>query len=63
MSKLLCAEHQIPVGHLLEVQFFFVHVQGTKEGDSSCGLSITAIDIFAYAKNKYFSEYMLGRKK
>jgi len=38
-------------------------VQGTKEGDSPCGLSITAIDSYVYVRDKYFSVNEHGRKK
>ena len=48
--------------HLLEVQFFFLCVQGMKEGDSPCGCSITAADFFVYVRDKYFSGYMHRRK-
>ena len=37
-------------------------MQGTKEGDSPCGLSITAIDSYVYVRDKYFSGYMHRRK-
>ena len=65
MSKVHGAEHQIPVGHLVEVQFFLYMC---KELDSSCGLSITATDIFVYVKEIFlwihaWKEEMKGGQK
>ena len=39
-----------------------VHVQGTREGNNPCGLSITATDFIVYVQDKYFSVYVHGRK-
>ena len=38
-------------------------MQETKEGDSPCGLSITATDFYVYVRDKYFFVYVLGGKE
>ena len=38
-------------------------MQETKEGDSPCGLSITATDFYVYVRDKCFSVYEHKRKK
>ena len=47
---------------LLEIQMF-LHVQGTKEGDIPCGLSIKVTDIYLYVRYKYFYIYIKRRKE
>ena len=37
-------------------------MQGTREGNNPCGLSITATDFIVYVQDKYFSVYVHGRK-
>ena len=39
----------------------FIHAQGTKEGKSPCGLSITATDFYVYVRYKCFCLYVYGR--
>ena len=38
-------------------------MQETKEGDSPCGLSITATDLYVYDRDKDFFVYVHGGKK
>ena len=46
---------------LLEIQMF-LYVQGMKEGDIPCGLSIIVTGIYLYVRYKYFCVYVNGRK-
>ena len=38
-------------------------MQETKEGDSPCGLSITATDFYVYDRDKDFFVYVQGGEK